>query len=553
MIYILEETLALIDRFKDFGFLGATLAGGMSSSVFDNIIIPQKQKFLDESEKKVTEVEGNYRQGLITNEERKRLENDIWIDVTEKVADLTWNAMAEDNPVKIVINSGGARASKDQLKQLCAIKGLVVDPLGKIVELPTKSNYREGLSIFEYVTSTRGSRKGLTDSALKTADAGYLTRRLIDVAHDMIVRKDDCGTKKGIDILRNEDRLATLEARVVGRVLVEKIVNSKTKKVLIDVGEIITEDKFPLLKEVESVVVRSPLTCELQYGVCAACYGIDLGSKQYVDIGMPVGIVAAQSIGEPGTQLTMRVRDAGGIVGLDVTQGLPRVEELFEARTPKIFSPLSEISGKVNVEQTENGNRIVIKSIGIKPVEEREYIVPQTSELRIQNGDMIAAGDPLTFGPLDTKEVLQIRGLLGAQRYLLSEIQRVYESQGIPIHDKHFEVIIRKMSDKVRIETSGNTIFLSGELIDRRVFEEENARVIAEGGEPASAQVIILGITRASLYTESWLSASSFQETTGVLTDAALQGKEDHLLGLKENVIIGRLIPVSSERAKIDG
>jgi len=549
--YPKEEVAALIDKFKNFGFWGATLASGLSVSVFDNIIIPDKKIMVNEVEVKVTEVEQNYQQGLITNEERKRLENEIWIDITERLANATWSSMAYDNPVKIIINSGGARASKDQLKQLSAIKGLVVDPLGKIVELPTKSNYREGLSIFEYVTSTRGSRKGLTDSALKTADAGYLTRRLIDVAHDAIIRTEDCGTKEGIEIIRDEKRQATLETRIVGRVLAENVVNPKTKKLILKKGEVITENQIPLFKDVAKVVVRSPLTCGLKYGLCAACYGMDLGSKKYVDIGTPVGIVAAQSIGEPGTQLTMRVRHAGGIVGLDVTQGLPRVEELFEVRTPKVYSPISEIAGKVTVEEKEEGYEVTVKSIGIKPVEQRIYIIPKTSESKIKTGDLVAAGDEIASGSLDLKEVLQIRGLLRTQSYLLSEIQKVYESQGIPIHDKHFEVIIRKMSDKVRIETSGDTILLPGEMVDRKYFEEENARILAEGGEPSTAQIIILGITRASLYTESWLSAASFQETTTVLTEAALQGKEDRLLGLKENVIIGRLIPVSEERARI--
>lgn len=551
-LYPKEEVAQLIDRFKDFGFFGATIAGGVSVSVFDNSIIPDKKKMIDEAETKVKEVETNYQQGFITNEERKRLENEIWIDITEKVADKTWALMPQDNPVKIIINSGGARASKDQLKQLSAIKGLVVDPLGKIVELPTKSNYREGLSIFEYVTSTRGSRKGLTDSALKTADAGYLTRRLIDVAHDAIIRSEDCNTEKGIEIDRKEDRQATLEMRVVGRVLVKDVIAPKTKKVLMKKGELITEDKLHILSPVDKVTVRSPLTCELKYGMCAVCYGIDLSTKKFVEEGTPVGIIAAQSIGEPGTQLTMRVRHAGGIVGLDVTQGLPRVEELFEVRTPKIYSPLSEIAGKVTVDEEDSCFKVTVKSIGIKPVEERIYTVAKTSELKVKTGDLIAAGSAITSGPMDIKEVLQIRDLLQTQQYLLSEVQMVYESQGIPIHDKHFEVIIRKMSDKVRIETSGDTVLLPGELIDKRIFEDENSRILAEGGEPSTAQVVILGITRASLYTESWLSAASFQETTTVLTEAALQGKEDRLLGLKENVIIGRLIPVTAERAKIE-
>jgi len=551
-MYPREEVAALIDRFKNFGFWGATIAGGVSVSVFDNVIIKEKEIMVAQAEEKVASVEENFQQGLITNEERKRLENEVWIDTTEKLANLTWDMMAPTNPVKMIINSGGARASKDQLKQLSAIKGLVVDPLGKIVELPTKSNYREGLSIFEYVTSTRGSRKGLTDSALKTADAGYLTRRLIDVAHDAIIRSEECTTTKGITIGRSEDRQATLEVRVYGRVLAVDVLHPKTKKVLIKKDELLIEDKFSLLKDVAEVIVRSPLTCELKYGLCAACYGVDLATKNYVDIGTPVGIVAAQSIGEPGTQLTMRVRHAGGIVGLDVTQGLPRVEELFEARTPKVFSPLAEISGKATVEEFSEGTKITIKSIGIKPVELREYIVSRNAEVKVKTGDLVAAGDQLISGSLDIKELLQIRDLLGTQRYLLSEVQKVYESQGIPIHDKHFEVIIRKMSDKVRIETSGDTILLPGEMVDKRRFEEENAKVLAEGGEPGTAQVVILGITRAALFTESWLSSASFQETTTVLTEAALAGKVDRLLGLKENVIIGRLIPVSAERARME-
>ncbi len=546
-----SEVERIIDAFKNLGFWGATLAGGLSVSVFDNIIVSDKKQMVEEAEKRVSEIEENYRQGFITNEERKRLSNEVWIEITEKMANKTWDQMKEDNPVKMIIKSGGARASKDQLKQLSAIKGLVVDPLGKIVELPTKSNYREGLSIFEYVTSTRGSRKGLTDSALKTADAGYLTRRLIDVAHDAIIRSEDCKTEDGITIRRDEPRQTAFESRILGRIVLKNVFYPKSKKIILKAGELISEDKLKLFENIAEVVVRSPLTCGLKYGLCTACYGIDMSTKKLVEKGTPVGIIAAQSIGEPGTQLTMRVRHAGGIVGLDVTQGLPRVEELFEARTPKILSPLSEIAGKATVEETKEGYQIHIKSIGIKPIEEREYLIPLTAALKIKTGDLVASGDQLTEGLLDIKEVLQIRGLLGAQRYLIDEIQRVYESQGIPIHDKHFEVIVRKMSDKVRIETSGDTTLLPGELVDRRKFEEENARILAAGGEPSTAQVIILGITRASLFTESWLSAASFQETTSVLTEAALQGKEDHLVGLKENVIIGRLIPTSLERASL--
>ncbi len=551
--YPKEEVVVLIDAIKTIGFEGATLCGGLSASVFDNVMVDNKNDILVEAENKVKDIEGNYQQGLITLEEKKRLSNEIWIEVTERLANLTWDNMKVDNPVKMIIDSGGARASKDQLKQLAAIKGLVVDPLGKIVELPTKSNYREGLSIFEYVTSTRGSRKGLTDSALKTADAGYLTRRLVDVAHDVLIRMDDCGTEEGFELVRHEDRQTPFINRCIGRFTAEDIKAPNSKKVLIAKGELIEESNAKLIDEhaVESVSVRSAITCRAQIGMCAKCYGRDFSTTTLVDMGTPVGVIAAQSIGEPGTQLTMRVRHAGGIVGLDVTQGLPRVEELFECRTPRVLSPISEIAGKVEVTETDEGYKIVVKNKSLKPVEEREYTIPITSELKVKTGDLIGAGDQLSSGYLDIKEVLEIRGLRGAQKYLITEVQRVYESQGIGIHDKHFEVIVRKMSDKVRIDSAGDTTMLPGELVDRASFTSENARVLAAGGEPATANIILLGITRASLYTESWLSAASFQETTNVLTDAALAGKEDKLLGLKENVIIGRLIPVDAERAQM--
>ena len=547
--YDKEAVTKLIDDIKEIGFKGATICGGLSVSVFDNVMVENKDEIIEESEKKVKEIEENYKQGLITLDEKKRLANEIWIEVTERLANMTWDLMKKDNPVKMIIDSGGARASKDQLKQLAAIKGLVVDPLGKIVELPTKSNYRQGLNIFEYVTSTRGSRKGLTDSALKTADAGYLTRRLVDVAHDMIIHDEDCGTTEGLEIIRVDDRQASFGARIIGRYAAEDVKAPGSPKVLVARNELIDEDKTKLIEEhgVEKIVVRSPITCGLSIGLCKKCYGEDFSTTKEVDEGTPVGVVAAQSIGEPGTQLTMRVRHAGGIVGLDVTQGLPRVEELFEMRTPRTLSPISEIAGKVEVTESENGYLVRVRNTAMKPVEEREYTIPLINELKVADGDMIGAGDPLGGGYLDIKEVLQIRGLRGAQKYLIAEVQRVYESQGISIHDKHFEVIVRKMSDKVRIEASGDTTLLPGELVDHGKFLEENRRILAEGGEPSTAQIVLLGITRSALYTESWLSAASFQETTNVLTDAALTAKEDKLLGLKENVIIGRLIPVNSQ------
>ncbi len=551
--YSKEDVVALIDNLKDIGFLGATYCGGLSVSVFDCLMVDEKKHVLLQAEQKVSEVDSNYQQGLITLDEKKRLSNEIWIEVTERLADMTWQRMSANNPVKMIIDSGGARASRDQLKQLSAIKGLVVDPLGKIVELPTKSNYREGLSIFEYVTSTRGSRKGLTDSALKTADAGYLTRRLVDVAHDVIIRIDDCGTTEGWEISRHEDRTAAFSTRLIGRIAAEDILAASGKKVFIAKGEEITDINTKIVDELQlkSVLVRSPIMCQSKYGICMACYGRDFSTNAMVGIGTPVGVIAAQSIGEPGTQLTMRVKHAGGIVGLDVTQGLPRVEELFEMRTPRSLSPVTDIAGKVEVTETDSGYRVRIHNTQIKPPEEREYLIPLTAELAVKDGDLVAAGDALASGYLDVREVLRVRGLRAAQKYLITEVQQVYESQGIAINDKHFEVIVRQMSQKVRIDTSGDTMLLPGEMVDRNRFKSENARVLVSGGEPATAQIAILGITRASLYTESWLSAASFQETTNVLTDAALESREDHLLGLKENVIIGRLIPVGPERAKI--
>jgi len=486
---------------------------------------------LKSAEDEVAKIEANFGQGLITVEEKKRLVQEVWINVSEDLVNKTWEALDEANPIKIVINAKVGRTSRDQVKQLAAIRGLIVDPVGKIVELPIKSNFREGLSEFEYVTSSRGSRKGLTDTAIKTADAGYLTRRLVDVAHGVIVRKEDCGTCEGFTVRKNP-RAGVFASRIMGRFTPE--------------GEFIDEAKAKQLEAegVGEVVIRSPLTCALRYGICAKCYGMDLSNRKMVSLGTPVGIIAAQSIGEPGTQLTLKTKHTGGIVGVDITQGLPRVEELVEARTPKVLSPLAGISGKVRVSETGEGWKITIVSREAKLKDEREYLIPKTIKLAVADGGKVEAGTPLATGSLDVKEVLAIKGLACAQEYIINEVQKVYESQGIPINDKHFEVIVRKMSDDVKITTSGDTAFLPGEIVDKATFEEENEKVLAAGGEPASAQQIILGITRRALYVESWLSAASFEQTTDILTEASLLGKEDRLLGLKENVIIGRIIPV---------
>jgi len=546
-----EKVGELIDKLKEIGFWASTIAGGLSLSIFDCQIIPEKTKIIGETEDEIKKITKNFEQGLLTSEEKRRYSNKLWIDVTEKLADKTWNALDEENPVKIIIKSGGARASKEQLKQLAAMKGLVVDPLGKIIEVPTKSNYRQGLSIFEYVISARGARKGLTDSALKTADAGYLTRRLVDTSHDMIVREEDCQVKEGLTVSTSSTRGDKFKERIRNRFILNDLV-TENKETIIKANELIDDEKIALIEKnnITKIIVRSPLYCGSPYGVCQKCYGTDLSTNKIVEIGVPVGVMAAQSIGEPGTQLTMRVRHFGGIVISDVTQGLPRVEELFETRTPKIVSPIAEIAGRVAVvEDTEKEiYDITISALNKEStIQEQKFTIPKTQKLKIKDGDLISVGVALSEGYLDIDDVLTIKGLRAAQIYLLDEIQNVYESQGIAIHDKHFEVIIRKMSDKVIIEDEGDTSLIKDEVVSKIRFGEENKRVLSKGERPASGKVSILGITRAAIHTDSWLSAASFEQTTSVLSSAAIKGQTDYLLGLKENVIIGRLIPVTQD------
>jgi DNA-directed RNA polymerase subunit beta' len=545
-----EETTRLIDSIKNIGFQAAT-DSGISVSVADCEMIEEKDQIIDIANKKVEEIQESYQEGLITNEERKKLTYEVWMDTTDEVADKTWNSYDKDNAVRVIIDSGGTRASKDQVKQLAAMRGLVVDPLGNIVEMPTKSNFRQGLSIFEYVTSARGSRKGLTDSALKTADAGYLTRRLVDVAHDVIIRQEDCGTKEGVEISK-ENRTSSFADRIVGRVALTNI--KVGSKVLVKEGEVITPqfaEQIAADEKTTAITARSPLSCEAIKGMCAQCYGWDFATRKIVEIGVPVGVVAAQSIGEPGTQLTMRVKHSGGIVGLDVTQGLPRVEEIFEARNPKSKSVISELTGKVKIDRNDDEMVITVASTS-SPKEEVSYKVSLNAPLAVESGDLIAAGERLTSGSVNLGELLSIRGMLYAQLHVVDEVQFVYESQGITIYDKHFEVIARKMSDKVKIEKPGDTEFLTGEVVEKSQLIEGNDNIMAAGGEPASAKVMLLGITRSALYTHSWLSAASFQHTKSVLTNASSRGAVDYLEGLKENVIIGRLIPTTPERAQID-
>lgn len=542
-----ERVAQLIDTLKNLGFWAVTIFGGSSFSFTDCVIHDDKEKVVKEAEVEVTEIEQNYMQGLVTLEEKRELANNVWIETTEKLADLTWDVYPEENPVKIIIKSGGARASREQLKQISGIKGLVYDPMGKIVELPTKSNYREGLTIFEYFTSTRGARKGLADSALKTADAGYLTRRLVDVAHEVILKEEDCGDEVGIQITNSGIRGAKFFDRISGRYSAQDVI--KNGKVIVPRNTLIDESTIIVLKEagVSKMDVRSPITCKTKRGLCIKCYGLDFTTNKPAQIGMPIGVVAAQSIGEPGTQLTMRVRHFGGIVISDVTQGLPRVEELFETRNPKVISPIAEIAGNAKITEDNENDMYHIEITGTTEDNVCSYSVPMTQKLHVQNGQLVAKGTQLSEGYLNIKELLEVRGTRETQLYLLSEIQNVYESQGIGIHDKHFETIIRKMSDKIVIDDEGDTSFLVGEAVSRDVFIEENKKVVAKGGKPASGQAVIMGITNASIHTDSWLSSASFQNTTSVLTRASIRGEVDYLYGLKENVIIGRLIPTTEE------
>jgi DNA-directed RNA polymerase beta' subunit len=534
-----ERLVELIDAIKNLGFIGGTISG-LSFAVSDAAIFEGKDKIIKDANKKVDEVEKSFAQGLITNEEKKRSIQQIWIETTEEIADKTWEIIPADSPIRTVIDAKVGRTSRDQIKQLAGMRGLVVDPLGKIVELPVKSNFREGLSVFEYVASGRGSRKGLTDTALKTADAGYLTRRLVDVTHDVLIRNEDCGTKEGVTVKKSV-RGGSFYKRVFGRVQLStnEIIDEKHAKEL-------AEDE-----KVTELVVRSPLTCITRHGICQKCYGWDLSNKQIIDIGVPAGVVAAQSIGEPGTQLTLRTKHSGGVVGVDVTQGLPRVEELFESRIPKTLSPISEIAGRVSIKESDEGVVVKVTTVDVKPKEEREYIIAKTSKLAVEDGQLIDIGTQLASGYLDLKEILSVRGMRAAQEYLVNELQAVYESQGISINDRHFEIIVRKMTDEVRITSSGDSRFLPEELVDRSTFEEEIEKVIAAGGEAATARATVLGITKRALYTESWLSAASFEQTTDILADASLAGRKDRLLGLKENVIIGRLIPTDPNRAVV--
>jgi DNA-directed RNA polymerase subunit beta' len=536
----------MLDEIKRLGFTFSTRAG-ITIGVTDIEIPEKKRDILLEAENQVETTENQFRRGLITEEERYQLVIGVWNKATDDVTNALLESLDHFNPVYMMANSG-ARGNIQQIRQLAGMRGLMADPSGRTIELPIKSNFREGLAVLEYFISTHGARKGLADTALRTADSGYLTRRLVDVAQDVIVREDDCGTNAGIYVSEIKDGNEAIESfveRIIGRYTMEDVLHPKTGEVIVSAQTEITEKQANEIIEagIKKLYIRSVLSCKTRYGVCRKCYGRNLATGRMVEIGEAVGIIAAQSIGEPGTQLTMRTFHTGGVAGDDITQGLPRVEELFEARKPRGQAIITEVDGIVKINDQKGR-----KEIEILRSDDEKYIyqIPFGSRVKVKDGQEVEAGDELTEGSINPHDLLKIKGLKGVQAYLLREVQRVYRLQGVDINDKHIEVMIRQILRKVKVEDPGDTRLLPGGIIDIFEFEEENAMVFAEGGEPATAKPVLLGITKASLATDSFLSAASFQETTRVLTEAAIKGKVDPLLGLKENVIIGKLIPAGT-------
>lgn len=540
------RTSVILDKIKALGFIYSTKSG-ISIAVSDVTVPEEKKAILSEAEEKVITVTNQYRRGLITDGERYDRVISIWGKAKDDITEILMRSLDKFNSINMMANSG-ARGNVSQITQLAGMRGLMANPSGRIIELPIKSNFREGLTVLEYFISTHGARKGLADTALRTADSGYLTRRLVDVAQDVIVREEDCGTDKGFKVSRIQDGREVIENlfdRIAGRVSFETVRHPETKEVIVGRNELIDEDIADKIVNsgVESVQIRAVLSCRTQHGVCKRCYGRNLATGHQVEIGEAVGIIAAQSIGEPGTQLTMRTFHTGGVAGDDITQGLPRIQELFEARNPKGQAIISEVDGTIkDIRETKDKREIEVEG----EAENKVYAVPYGSRIRVAVGQQIDAGDELTEGSIDPKEMLKVKGMRGVQNYILQEVQRVYRLQGVEINDKHIEVMVRQMLRKIRVLDNGDTTLLPGSFVDIHEYEEANKKVLIEGKEPAVARPVLLGITKASLETDSFLSAASFQETTRVLTDAAIKGKVDQLLGLKENVIIGKLIPAGT-------
>ncbi|CDN41046.1 MULTISPECIES: DNA-directed RNA polymerase subunit beta' [Paenibacillus] len=544
--YHTTKTSVILDKIKELGFTYSTRAG-ITVAVSDVIVPPEKEEILKQSDEKVKVVTNQYRRGLITNEERYDRVIEIWSKTKDQITEILMKSMDRYNSIMLMVDSK-ARGNKSQITQLGGMRGLMANPSGRIIELPIKSNFREGLTVLEYYISTHGARKGLADTALRTADSGYLTRRLVDVAQDVIVREDDCGTDKGITVAKIQDGKEVIEDlydRIEGRYSFETIRHPQTGEVIVARNDLIDAEKADAIVDagVEKLQIRSVLSCRARHGVCKICYGRNLATGKHVEIGEAVGIIAAQSIGEPGTQLTMRTFHTGGVAGDDITQGLPRIQELFEARNPKGQAIISELDGVVkSIRETKDRREIEVQG----EAESKVYPVSYGSRIRVIEGQHLEAGDELTDGSIDPKEMLRIKGIRGVQNYILQEVQRVYRNQGVEINDKHVEVMIKQMLRKIRIVDAGDTKLLPGAFVDVHEYEAANREVLLSGREPAVAKPVLLGITKASLETDSFLSAASFQETTRVLTDAAIKGKVDQLLGLKENVIIGKLIPAGT-------
>ncbi|WP_290771652.1 DNA-directed RNA polymerase subunit beta' [Anaerofustis sp.] len=548
------KTSMVLDDIKKMGFTYSTKAA-VTVSISDMEVPDVKHQLLDEADEKVEKVLKKYKRGMITEAERKREVIDIWNETTNLVTNALLDNLDPFNPINMMADSG-ARGSRNQIRQLAGMRGLMASPSGDIIELPIRSNFREGLDVLEFFISSHGARKGLADTALRTADSGYLTRRLVDVSQDQIIKEEDCGTEQGYEVTAikvGNDIIEDLEERISGRYAFEDVINPSTGEVIVNKNELITSDKAKTIVDsgIEKVNIRAVFNCKSKIGVCAKCYGVDLTSMKTVSVGEAVGTIAAQSIGEPGTQLTMRTFHTGGVASAeDITQGLPRIEELFEARRPKGQAIISDIDGVVEITEEDGHSKVIV--MNNENGEVFEYDIPYGARVKVRQSDKIAAGDEITEGSIYPEDLLRIKGVDGVQKYILTEVQKVYRYQGVHISDKHVEIIIRQMLRKYEVTDSGETDLLPGTSVDIFEFENANEKARKEGKEEASGVRKLLGITKASLSTSSFLSAASFQETTKVLTDAAIQGKVDPLLGLKENIILGKLIPAGTGIKKYD-
>ncbi|MCD0525886.1 DNA-directed RNA polymerase subunit beta', partial [Staphylococcus aureus] len=545
--FSITDTSMMLDRMKDLGFKFSSKAG-ITVGVADIVVLPDKQQILDEHEKLVDRITKQFNRGLITEEERYNAVVEIWTDAKDQIQGELMQSLDKTNPI-FMMSDSGARGNASNFTQLAGMRGLMAAPSGKIIELPITSSFREGLTVLEYFISTHGARKGLADTALKTADSGYLTRRLVDVAQDVIVREEDCGTDRGLlvsDIKEGTEMIEPFIERIEGRYSKETIRHPETDEIIIRPDELITPEIAKKITDagIEQMYIRSAFTCNARHGVCEKCYGKNLATGEKVEVGEAVGTIAAQSIGEPGTQLTMRTFHTGGVAGSDITQGLPRIQEIFEARNPKGQAVITEIEGVVEDIKLakDRQQEIVVKGAN----ETRSYLASGTSRIIVEIGQPVQRGEVLTEGSIEPKNYLSVAGLNATESYLLKEVQKVYRMQGVEIDDKHVEVMVRQMLRKVRIIEAGDTKLLPGSLVDIHNFTDANREAFKHRKRPATAKPVLLGITKASLETESFLSAASFQETTRVLTDAAIKGKRDDLLGLKENVIIGKLIPAGT-------